>query len=395
MSSFIHACGWLSWGISILLLNLGTAQAAPSKPLDTRDDELKQIRGRINVLQAELKSAEDKLPNLNNKLKAVERNIGLLARRMRVLGGSLKRQKIRLKKSQKKRLLQQQELDLHRSALSEQIRAAYAMGRQERIKILLNQQDIATVSRVMTYYDYFNRARAKQLILLEKLIVSAQKTETEVMQEKARLEELQMHEQQQQDQLKQARLTRYEVIKSLSAEINNKGAELGGLKKNERQLQALMKRLQQGITTAPTDTISRKSFNVLKGRLPWPSKGQLTARFGTKKGAGLRWDGVVITSKEGQNVQAVHHGRVAFADWLRGFGLLVIIDHGDGYMTLYGHNQSLFKETGDWVETGEIVALVGSSGGQQKAGVYFSIRKKGKPVNPKLWCKKIKTNRVT
>ena len=394
--SFTSACQWLFKGALILLLSLAVAQAAPADlPLNEKKDELKQIRQRINALQSELKSAKGQQENFSKKLQVVERNIGLLARRMRVLSGTLERQQARLKKLRHTRKSQQQALEVHRSSLSQQIRAAYAMGRQERIKILLNQQNPATVSRVMTYYDYFNRARVEQLTLIEKLIVDLQETEAEVVRESTRLEELQSHELQQQDLLKQARQARHQVIKSLAAEISRKGAELSGLKKNEQQLRLLMKRLQQEkLAPIPTDTVVQKPFRTQKGRLPWPTRGKLSARYGSAKGAGIRWDGVVIAGQEGQEVRAVHNGRVAFADWLRGFGLLLIIDHGDGYMTLYGHNQSLFKEVGDWVKPGEAVALVGSSGGRLKPGVYFSIRKKGKPVNPKFWCKKTKGNRV-
>lgn len=378
----------------MLLLGLvPLAQAAA--PLDTKKEELQQIRGRINDLQSELKSAKDQQSELNKKLQTVEQKIGRLARHLRVLAGSLGRQKKQLQQLQQKRTKQEAELETHRSLLSRQIRTAYAMGRQERIKILLNQQDPATISRVMAYYDYFNQARTEQLALIQKLIAGLQETEADLISETDRLEELQAKQLQQQDELKQVQLARHEVIKSLSAKISSKGQELGGLKKNERQLKSLMQRLQQELSAPPAESVAHKPFHALKGRLPWPSKGRLAARFGMAKGAGLRWDGVVIAGKEGQEVQAVHHGRVAFADWLRGFGLLLIIDHGNGYMSLYGHNQSLFKEAGDWVQPGEVIALVGNSGGRLESGVYFSIRKKGKPVNPKKWCKRIKGNRVT
>jgi len=377
------------------ILLLGIAAFAQAKePLDAKQEELQQIRGRISNLQSELESAKDHQAELNKNLQEVEQKIGKLARRLRVLAGSLVRQQQQLKQLQKKRAKQEQELDTHRGLLSQQIRTAYAMGRQERIKILLNQQDPATISRVMAYYDYFNQARMEQLALIQGLINKLQETEADLVSETNRLEELQAKELQQQDALKQAQVARYEVVKALTAKISSKDQELGGLKKNESQLKSLMQRLQQELSP-PAEAVSHKPFGALRGRMPWPSKGKLIARFGTSKGAGLRWDGVVIAGREGQEVQAVHHGRVAFAEWLRGFGLLMIIDHGNGYMSLYGHNQSLFKEAGDWVEAGETIALVGSSGGRLKSGVYFSIRKKGKPVNPKRWCKKIKGNRVT
>jgi septal ring factor EnvC (AmiA/AmiB activator) len=155
-----------------------------------------------------------------------------------------------------------------------------------------------------------------------------------------------------------------------------------------------MERLREEQLVAPAETVEHRPFRALKGRMPWPAKGSLAGRFGMEKRGGLLWDGVLISAPEGREVKAVHHGRVAFADWLRGFGLLLIIDHGDGYMSLYGHNQSLFKEAGDWVEQGEPVALVGNSGGRLDTGVYFGIRYQGRPVNPKHWCKKSKGNRV-
>ncbi len=385
----------LLWPQGTGLLLLGMMALAQAAPLETKKEELQQVRGRISHLQSELKSAKDHQLELNKNLQAVEQKIGKLARRLRVLAGSLARQQKQLQQLQKKQTQQEQALDIHRSLLSQQIRTAYAMGRQERIKILLNQQDPATISRVMTYYDYFNQARMEQLVLIQTLINNLQETEADLISETNRLEELQAKELQQQDALKTAQLARYEVVKSLAGVISSKGQELGGLKRNEKQLKSLMQRLQQELSAVPTEAVSHKAFRTLKGRLPWPSKGKLIARFASSKGAGMRWDGVVIAGQEGQEVKAIHHGRVAFAEWLRGFGLLLIIDHGNGYMSLYGHNQSLFKEVGDWVEAGEMIALVGSSGGRLKSGVYFSIRKKGRPVNPKRWCKKIKGNRVT
>ncbi len=377
----------------LLLGMLSAAQAVP--PIETKKEQLQQIRGRISALQTELKSAKDQQSELNERLQAVEQKIGRQTRHLRVLSGRLDRQKKQLQQLQKKRNEQQRELDTHRSLLSQQIRTAYAMGRQERLKIMLNQQDPATISRVMSYYGYFNRARTEQLRLIQKLITELQGTEADLINETHRLEALQAKELQQQSELKQTQLVRYEVIKSLAARISSKGQELGGLKKSETRLKLLMQRLQQELSAPPAEAVSHKPFRALKGRLPWPSKGRLAIRFGMSKGAGLRWDGVVIAGQEGQEVQAIHYGRVAFADWLRGFGLLLIIDHGSGYMSLYGHNQSLFKEAGDWVQPGEVIAQVGNSGGRLETGVYFSIRKKGTPVNPKKWCKRVKGNRVT
>jgi septal ring factor EnvC (AmiA/AmiB activator) len=380
----------------VCLLVAGSCQVSAA-PDDTGDktQELNRIRGRISTLNQELDSAKDQQSDLHSELQELEQEVGRLARRLRVIAGSLKRQRARLDDLQEQRQAQEKKLNLHRHALARQVRAAYAMGRQERLKILLNQQDPAIVSRVLVYYDYLNKARAERLELIQSLLQRIDKIETEVAQEEQRLQELQAKELEQQARLDKVRQARKGVIASLAGQILDKGKELEGLKKDERQLQSLMERLRDEQLVAPAETATEhKPFKALKGRLPWPSTGALVARFGMEKRGGLRWDGVLISAPEGREVKAVHHGRVAFADWLRGFGLLLIIDHGDGYMSLYGHNQSLFKEAGDWVEQGEPVALVGNSGGRLDSGVYFGIRYQGRPVNPKLWCKKTKGNRI-
>lgn len=382
-------------GMAVILLLGGSCQAIPAPDeAGNKKQELNRIRGRITELNQELDSVKGQKANLHDELQQLEQKVGQLARRLRVLGASLKRQRTRLADLQDKRQVQEQKLDVHRQALANQVRAAYAMGRQERLKILLNQQDPAIVSRVLVYYDYFNKARTERLQDIRALLDRIQKIETEVVQEEQRLQELQAKELEQQAQLDQVRQARRGVITSLASQIRDKGKELEGLQKDERQLHSLMERLREEQLATPVEPVDHRPFRALKGRMPWPAKGALTARFGMEKRGGILWDGVLISAPEGREVTAVHHGRVAFADWLRGFGLLLIIDHGDGYMSLYGHNQSLFKEAGDWVEQGEPVALVGNSGGRLDAGVYFGIRHKGRPVNPKHWCKKSKGNRV-
>lgn len=379
----------------VLFLGLGFQAVGAEKGASSKEQELNRVRGRISELKGELDSARGQQADLNQELQELEQKVGRLARHLRVLGGSLSRQRARLVELQGQRHEQEAKLGVHREALARQIRAAYAMGRQEQIKILLNQQDPAIVSRVMVYYDYFNKARTERLTLIEGLLDRLREIEAEVAREEVRLEELQARELEQQAQFEQVRAKRRKVIASLNTKIQGKGQELAGLKKNERQLQTLMARLQEEQSAPPpVENVSHKPFRSLKGKLPWPSKGRLAALFGTEKRGGILWDGVLISAPEGREVRAVHHGRVAFADWLRGFGLLLIIDHGDGYMSLYGHNQSLFKEAGEWVEQGEPVALVGSSGGRLDAGVYFGIRRQGRPVNPKAWCQRPKGRRV-
>ncbi|MCW8945245.1 MAG: peptidoglycan DD-metalloendopeptidase family protein [Sedimenticola sp.] len=364
------------------------------KAIADKESELHKLQGEISTLQGELSEREKRRQALQGQLKQAEQKIGKTTRHLRVLAGSLQRQQQRLDQLKQEQSGQLQALERNRKALAQQLRSAYAMGRQERVKILLNQQDPAVVSRMLVYYDYFNRARNEQIATIDSALKALQETEAELLVEDQRLRDIQAKVVAEKRTLDQDQQTRQLVLASLGQEIESKGQQLQNFKKDEQQLQSLVKRLQSEQLALPVETEKHKPFKQLKGKLKWPASGRLANSFGTARGASLKWDGVVIAAKAGLEVKAVHHGRVAFADWLRGFGLLLIIDHGDGYMSLYGHNQSLFKEAGEWVEPGESVALVGNSGGQTKSGVYFGIRYNGRPVNPKKWCTRIRGNRI-
>ena len=372
----------------------GLSAASEEELISSREGELKQLRGEISTLQNQLGGRERERQALQGQLRRAETEIGKTARHLRVLATSLERQQRLLDQLQEERNGQLKALEANRLALKQQMRSAYAMGRQERLKILLNQQDPAVVSRLLVYYDYFNRSRAEQISRLGKALEALQETESTIQLESERMRETQARALEEQRSLDREQNQRQQVLALLNQEIESKGQMLQGYKQNERQLQSLVKKLQSELASLPIETEKHKPFKQLKCRLKWPAKGRLATRFGDSRAGNLKWDGVVIAASEGVDVRAVHHGRVAFADWLRGFGLLLIIDHGDGYMSLYGNNQSLFKEAGDWVEPGEPVALVGNSGGQTNPGVYFGIRYNGRPVNPKQWCEAIRGNRV-
>ena len=363
----------LSLAITSLSPALSTAVAAENQ-VDNKARELEQIKAQILQLRRQLSAVEGERREQNSALSMTEKKIGAIARRIRVVGQRLKRQQRRLASLEHERADSRLQLDRHRQVLERQIRAAYAMGRQEKIKILLNQQDPAIVSRLMVYYDYLNAARMEQMGLIQENLRKLARIEREITEEEQRLQQLFTKEEQEKLQLEAAQQDRKQIIAGLSRKLKNKGQELDGLKANEKELESLLINLQEALADIPLDPTSFNPFKTRKGKLPWPTKGQLTARFGTFREVGkLRWDGVLIAAPEGREVRAVHHGRVAFADWLRGFGLLLILDHGDGYMSLYGHNQSLFKETGEWVEPGEVVAQVGSSGGRSTPGVCSPV----------------------
>ncbi|MES9944847.1 MAG: peptidoglycan DD-metalloendopeptidase family protein [Candidatus Thiodiazotropha sp.] len=385
----------------LMALSLGLMIVICSQPVIAEESELdaraklEQVKQRIHSLQNQLQSTQGKWEQHSQALQKTEKQIGDFARRIRVTEQSLKRQQRRLAELESKRGDARLHLDQHRASLERQIRAGYAMGRQEKLKILLNQKDPAVVSRVMVYYDYFNSARVQQMESIQESLRQLRSIEREIAQEEQRLQQLLAKNQNQKQQLEAARTGRKKIIASLNSRLKDKGQELDSLKSDEKQLRSLLADIQQALSDIPLDTTAHVPFNSRKGKLPWPSRGRLAARFGSRRDVGkLKWDGVLIAAPEGQEVRAIHHGRVAFADWLRGFGLLLIIDHGDGYMSLYGHNQSLFKETGEWVEPGEVVAQVGNSGGRTTSGVYFGIRHNGQPKNPTQWCQRIKGRKI-
>ena len=382
-----------SFPIAALLL-LATLPAAAADEIKSKESELQQLNSRIESLRAELVDSERLREGLRADLKAVEEKISASVKALRSIGREIEVERERLRALEESRMEQRQHIDLQREALARQLRAAYAMGRQERLKIMLNQQDPAVISRALTYYEYFNRARRQSIGRINQVIAQLTATEAEIAKQERQL--VAAREQQQKDKavLESSRLAREPILAALSEEIEGKSQRLRRLEEDAKELTGIVERLQREKLELPMEIESGKPFAKLKGKLIWPAKGRLSARFGSSKAGNLRWEGVLISAREGEPVRAIHHGRVAFADWLRGFGLLMIIDHGEGYMTLYGHNESLLKDTGEWVEPGETIGTVGATGGRAQPGTYFGIRHNGRPMDPKHWCRRVKGNRV-
>jgi septal ring factor EnvC (AmiA/AmiB activator) len=373
---------------------LGLSGATVHASAADEEAKLNLLRQRIGALQHRMDRTRGEHSTLTEQLRDSERRVGHLARRLRVLSGRLARQQSKLRELRNKERADSLALVAQRKALGAELRAAYAAGRQERIKLLLNQEDPATLSRVLVYYDYLHRARAARMQALQQSLAQLAHTREQIDRETTHLADLQHKASEQKQALEQSQAKRRKVVRALAQELLSQGQQMARLQHDEARLTELLRGLREALSDIPPETDSEQAFAVRRGRLSWPAKGRIVASFGQTKIGSLHWDGVMISAPEGRVVHAVHHGRVAYADWLRGFGLLIIIDHGDGYMTLYGHNQSLFKETGDWVEAGEPIATVGNSGGREQSGVYFGIRYKGKPVDPGQWCRHGRGKRV-
>ncbi|MEO5342545.1 MAG: peptidoglycan DD-metalloendopeptidase family protein [Gammaproteobacteria bacterium SHHR-1] len=374
--------GWVS---ACLLLLLACWPLAAAQ-IDEQQAKLEQLRQRIARLTEDLHLDRNRLDSYQNELREIERNISQHKFTLKDLEGSLQRRQRLLERLEPREQQQLQRLQRHQRLLAQQLRAAWLMGEQNRLKMLLNQQDPSRIARLLKYHEYLNRARSRKMQQLRGLLQELEQTRRSLDEERQRMAELRGQALQRQQQLERDKAQRAALLEKLAAEIQDKDKQLNNLKRNEANLKQLVSQLQQTLQELAVQQSQKTPFGDHKGRMSWPVKGRLGARFGSPRAGGIRWDGVFLRASEGSQVAAIQPGRVAFADWLRGYGLLLIIDHGEGYMSLYGHNQSLFKKVGETVTQGETLAQSGSASlhGQ---GIYFGIRHNGKPLDPAGWCR--------
>ena len=252
------------------------------------------------------------------------------------------------------------------------------------MKLLLNQQDPATLGRMLRYYQYLSSYRSENIETVTHNIGELAALKLAVSAEEERLASLAATRRVQLEELNKGLEHRRKLLAALQQKIRSEGSEVARLEQQEKDLQRLVAEL--GSIMADYPIASQDPFSSHKGQLTWPVAGELLHDFGQPRASGgLKWNGVVLGAPRGREVRAVYHGRVVFADWLAGLGLLIIVDHGEGYMSLYGHNDTLLKNDGDWVGPGEVIATIGDSGGQLRTSLYFELRKGTKPVNPRSW----------
>jgi septal ring factor EnvC (AmiA/AmiB activator) len=259
------------------------------------------------------------------------------------------------------------------------------IGREEPLKLLLNQQDPSRAGRMFAYYGYFGRARAGQVEQIAASVRELDVLDSQLAGEDQRLSELETERRADLDRLEQARTRRSEALTSLTAQSRSRAQTLERLQREQSGLENLLHELRRALEKFPLDNSS--PFAQLRGKLAWPVNGQIVARYGETRAGGVKWDGVLFATERGAQVRAIYQGRVIFADWLPGLGLLTIIDHGDGYLSLYGHNERLFKAVGESVGAGEAIAAAGDTGGSTRPELYFEIRRGGRPVDPRPWFK--------
>ena len=271
-----------------------------------------------------------------------------------------------------------------REALAQQLRVAYLLGRNEPLQLLLNQQDPAQASRMFAWYGYFGRARAGQIAAISERMRSIENLERQLAEQESELAQLHRARVQQLQRLESGRDQRQQALLNLQSEARSRSASLARLKSQQADLERLLHELDRVVRpSSPTDNSS--VFARLRGQLDWPVVGHLVVSFGQQRASGVNWQGTVVATTRGTAVHAVSSGRVIYADWLPGLGLLSIVDHGSGYLSLYGYNDELRKAAGEPVAAGDVIATAGDSGGRPEPQLYFEIRRSGKPLDPRPW----------
>lgn len=371
--------------VILLALLLLPFPCVSADKLQSKTEQLKEIRSRIASVKQALKSDRERQDSMSADLQRIEQRIGRVSAEVEDIGRKVDDAEQRVADLKARYAEKSRQLQGERKMLAQQIRAAYATGREPMLRMLLNQQDPNRMERMLVYYDYLNAARGKRIReavdALQELSALRSKLDDRV----AQLKRLRASRQERMAALEDDRQQRRALLAKVGSRIDARGDELKRLRADASQLSDLVQRLQNSLADIPEGTDADKPFTSRKGHLAWPLDGPVLASYGSPRSAGMEWSGLLIGAKAGSPVHAVSQGRVVFSDWLRGLGLLIIIDHGNGYMTLYGHNQSLYKEAGDWVQGGDVIATVGSSGGHQRSALYFEVRARGKPVNPTAW----------
>jgi septal ring factor EnvC (AmiA/AmiB activator) len=377
------------FGALILGLFLAATASAADDPNPAKAEaELKAVRSQIEKMQAELERDAGRRDKITREIEDAEKTVSGARGALDKLRRERAVHTARRAELAAARRKEEDVLGERRAALAGQIRAASMIGQEEPLKLLLNQRDPAQTGRVLTYYQYFGKARAGQIAAINSHIAELATLDAGLAEEEARLAALEDQQKGELSRLQGARERRGRALVSLEAESKNRARELTRLKDQQGGLEKLVRELRRALERVdkfPTD--SKDAFAKLRGKLSWPVAGKLLASFGQTRAGGVKWDGVLVSGSQGSAVRAVYHGRVVYADWLSGLGLLTIIDHGDGYLSLYGHNERLYKEVGERVTAGDTIATVGDSGGRSTPALYFEIRKAGRPVDPRPWFK--------
>lgn len=380
VASVLAALLWLALPASVtpgedVVQDMGQAEA---------EAHLGQVLEEIAQLQARLEASRVEQRTEQGRLKELDLEIQQASRALRSLRDQQREHQQELDSLQGQRTGYLAQIRQRMDQLAEQLRWSYRNNRQSRIKLVLNQDDPALLGRMLAYYDYYASAQAERIGLLRDTLTTLEAMQQSIDLELTRLTQLAAEQQEALDRLGVRREQRQVLLAQLASQIESESSRLQELERNRQALETLVERLSDVLSDIPADLGNRVGVETQKGRLPMPLRGPVKHAFGQSRGGGLKWQGWLIGAEAGTEVSSIAYGRIAFADWLRGYGLLTIIDHGQGYMSLYGNNESLLHEAGAWVEPGEVISVVGANEGSDQ-GLYFELRKGGKAIDPAAW----------
>ena len=355
---------------------------------DNKNEKIRlaAVKKTIIALEQQRKKTQRQQSKIQNTLQSLEKNIGKTIRRIKTNNSKIAELNTTLKRMNGELDDLEQAKSHQKYNIAKTIRSAYKVGDFNSLQLLLNQDKPDEISRMLRYYDYLNEAHSKKLTDYKETI----KTINDL---KPTIEQAKKERQTKKDALKKEHKTlialqhsRKKHLSKINSSLKNQHAKLQTLNKDRKDLEHLIKNIEAAIASLKAPE-NHSDFKKNKHRMPWPVQGKIRNKFGSWRQSGkLKWSGLFISAKESAKVSPIHHGQVIFADWLRGHGLLIILDHGGGYLSLYAHNQALLKSTGDWVNINDTIATVGNTGGLTESGLYFEVRKNSQPVNPLLWC---------
>lgn len=388
---FVHWFKWVCLGLASVAA-LGS-QAAPKAP---PKKELSELRQRIEQFKRDIESAEESKADVLDGLKQSEQSISEINRSLHDLSQQRREAADELNAAQKLSTQTRARIQAQQALLSKLLYQQYLNGSQDAMRLVLNLRNPNDIARQVEYYGYLSRSRATLIAGLRQDLHAAEAAEGVVREKHAELNQIQTQQLNEKRALQTQANARKSTLNKLDKQIEARRKQVAQMERDEKRLTALVERLARLAVPKPKSPKRRGNksqavvpgpdFSQLKGHLALPVSGQLSNRFGAPRAdSGTAWKGLFIRASSGSPVKALGPGQVVFADWLRGFGNLIIIDHGDGYMSLYGNNEAVLKHEGDSVKAGETIASVGNSGGNAESGLYFEVRYHSRPIDPLQW----------
>ena len=366
--------------LSAILLQLTpvTLLAATS----TNNPKLHHLHQEIDTVKSKLSHDTKQQASLTELLKTSEKNIGLLTVKIDQLNKEISEQEQQISSLENQKEDYQASLSNQQETLGKLIRANYLLQRQGKLGIYLSGMSADKTSRYLAYHQALDSSMIKAIQAQQKTIAGLSKVLKQIREKNQHLQKTLKEITAQKQKNSQQQKNRQKIISALNSSIKTNQQKLNQLNSDQKNLSKIVKKLK------PNINFSSLNFAKQKNKLNWPAKGKLQNLFWTPMaGQQIKWQGDLIKAKSGTKVHSVYAGKVIYADWLRGYGLLIIIDHGQGYMSLYGRNHVLYRKVGDYVNTNDIIATVGESGGFKSPALYFEIRHNGAALNPKKWIK--------